>query len=395
MNRDCLFPFSHLYIEPRGVVSPCCGFYKKDGDYLIQSAEDLDAWYSNPELEDIRNHFRTHRDMMNPECGQCINHERFGSESMRTGILDRIGEHKVIEFYKKPKITSMHIKFGNLCNLACRTCSEESSSLLEREFPVTYVTNRNTSGQIRFGDLSWYARPGVFEKLITMTDDLDTFHASGGEPLVNDYFWKFIEHLYETGKSKNIMLALNTNGTVTLKPKQIEMLKGFKSISCFDVSQDATEELAEYIRTRSSWDLWKRNLFQYRDMIRSKMWDLQTQVRIVITISAYNVHKLRPLVDFANENNFEWFYQFVHWPEHLAVDNLNKPAKDFLIEMYEHDSELSFIAEYVKNSQPRELNGLSVTQYMDNRDFKAKELYKNFKSFKEIEPEWYSICQQK
>jgi sulfatase maturation enzyme AslB (radical SAM superfamily) len=398
MTKDCLFPFTHLYIEPKGTVGPCCAMYRKDSNYIIQSAEDLDNWGTHPDLKGIRDHFRTHRDMIEPDCGQCINHERAGVKSMRENMFDRFEPSETNFYYNNPLIRSMHIKFGNLCNLACRTCSEESSSLLEKEFNVEYINDRKVfyaspNKNKRYGDLEWYTRPGVFDKLLELTANIIKLQISGGEPLVNEYFWRLMEHVVTNGYAQNINLGINTNGTVTLKPDQIIMLRSFKSIQ-FDVSQDATEELSEYIRTRGSWDLWVRNMLQYKEMSKQGMINGDTfHHKVGITISVLNVHKLTPLINFVESHGIRWHYQFVHWPAELAVDNLNDQAKDYLRNLYKDDPRMQFVIKYLDDNKPRLL--LETTkQYMDRRDAKALTIYKNFTIFEKLEPTWYKIITQ-
>jgi MoaA/NifB/PqqE/SkfB family radical SAM enzyme len=399
MTKDCLYPFVHLYIEPKGTVGPCCAIYQKESNYLIQSPDDLNSWSNNSNLTEIRNHFRINRDMKSPECGQCINHERdravnfngkYSSPSMRESMFFHTDTDSLDQYYLDPKIKSMHIKFGNLCNLACRTCSEESSNLLQKEFKVVYKINRADLQQgDRFGDLEWYTRPGVFEKLLTYVKDINHFHASGGEPLVNDYFWKFIEYCCNNGYNENIFLGLNTNGTVTLKEKQIKMLQSFKGLN-IDVSQDATGQLAEYIRTRSSWDLWVKNLIQYKEIIKLDDYKSAPRLRVVLTVSILNVHKLDELIDFVTEQDVEWFYQYVYWPQELCISNLNDTARQYLINKYTNHSSLNFIVEYLNSNEKKELKE-STKDYIDRRDAVALPMYKNFKKFKELEPEWYNL----
>jgi organic radical activating enzyme len=401
MTKDCLYPFVHLYIEPKGTVGPCCAIYQQQSEYLIQTPEDLDSWSNNSNLTEIRNHFRINRDMKSPECGQCINHEKtqvinfnnkagLTSPSMRESMFFHTEPNAVEKYYVDPKIKSMHIKFGNLCNLACRTCSEESSNLLQKEFKIVYKVKKEELNQgDRFGDLEWYTRPGVFDKLLTYAKDINHFHASGGEPLVNEYFWKFVEYCYDNGYNKNIFLGLNTNGTVTLKEKQINMLRSFRGLQ-LDVSQDATGQLAEYIRTRSSWDLWVNNLKQYKEIIKIDNCRSAPRLRVVLTISTLNVHKLDELIEFITDNDVEWFYQYVHWPQELCIDNLNNTARQYLIDKYTNHSSLNFIVEYLNSNEPKDLTE-STKDYIDRRDNVAAPMYKNFKKFKELEPEWYNL----
>lgn len=401
MSSDCLYPFGHLYIEPRGTVSVCCAFHHQNSQYLIQTPEDLDDWASHPELSNIRNHFRNERSMIEDGCGQCIYHERnkeidfnplekyiSSSLSMRETFNEKFTKEEMVDLYVNPKIRSMHIKFGNLCNLACRTCSEESSSLLQKEFGIIYTTQKKVIPIERFGDLQWYEKPGVFEKLLTYAKDLKELHASGGEPLVNEYFWNFAKYCFEKGYSKNIRLGINTNGTVTLKPNQIEILRGFYSVS-FDVSQDAFGELSEYIRTRSVWTNFKKNIEQYKELTKEPLESKEhIRVRMVITISVYNVHKIDELLKYAKDNDYEWFYQFVHFPKELNIANLNEDAKEYIRKKYSNTN-CQFIVDYLNNESPVTLNE-STKSYIDRRDEKAKTLYKNFKMFREIESEWYN-----
>jgi hypothetical protein len=113
-------------------------------------------------------------------------------------------------------------------------------------------------------------------------------------------------------------------------------------------------------------------------------------LRVVLTISILNVHKLDELINFIKENDVGWFYQYVHWPQELCVSNLNNTARQYLIDKYTNHSSLQFIVEYLNSNEPKDLTE-STKDYIDRRDNVAAPMYKNFKKFKELEPEWYNL----
>jgi hypothetical protein len=45
----------------------------------------------------------------------------------------------------------------------------------------------------------------------------------------------------------------------------------------------------------------------------------------------------------------------------------------------------------MNNEKPYNLEKETVKEYIDRRDQKALKLYKNFRVFKELEPEWYNL----
>ena len=121
--------------------------------------------------------------------------------------------------------------------------------------------------------------------------------------------------------------------------------------------------------------MWVNNLKQYKEIIKIDNCRSAPRLRVVLTISILNVHKLDELIEFITENDVEWFYQYVYWPQELCIANLNDTARQYLIDKYTNHSSLNFIVEYLNTNEPKVLTE-STKDYIDRRDNIAAPMYK-------------------
>jgi len=82
----------------------------------------------------------------------------------------------------------------------------------------------------------------------------------GGEPLMYDIHWKVMQYLVGSGHSKNVTVRYNTNlSRLTYKGTNLyDLLPHFKHVNMC-CSQDATGEVAEYVRSGLKWSEWLQN----------------------------------------------------------------------------------------------------------------------------------------
>jgi hypothetical protein len=76
---------------------------------------------------------------------------------------------------------------------------------------------------------------------------------TGGEPMINPEFIKFIDAICEQGSPENISLEIYTNCSYIPSPKLLENLVKFKNIQ-LNLSIDAFGNVNDYIRYGSSWE---------------------------------------------------------------------------------------------------------------------------------------------
>jgi len=83
----------------------------------------------------------------------------------------------------------------------------------------------------------------------------------------------------------------------------------------------------------------------------------------------------------------------VWYPQELCISNLNDDAKNYLLNIYEQYPQYKdkLWTAYNMINSPRET--YDIKGYIDNLDKRAKKsgMYPNYKSFSEVEPDWYNL----
>jgi hypothetical protein len=274
----CILPWMHVQYKPSGQSKPCCRYdnNKEDRDYqeYLKNPEERQDNLSELFLDRAKNlviqkstieetfnstywdKARTLTQENKPisGCYKCYAEEQVPGEvsvSMRLGsnIMYNNGYlHKKPNF-AKPSLEFLEVGFGNYCNLACLSCNSSLST--------TWYDNEV--------ELNEVASPGikrmVFPKLDNIRFDLnkETLESlklvkfTGGEPMINPEFIKFIDLICEKGHPENISLEIYTNCSYIPAPKLLANLVKFKNIQ-LNLSIDAYGVTNDYVRYGSKWD---------------------------------------------------------------------------------------------------------------------------------------------
>ena len=272
----CVLPWMHIQYKPTGQAKPCCRYdnIKENKDYdaslensnhvvnlselfqerakelVIQNASMEDAFYSN--------YWNTARNLTVENkpisgCHKCYKEEQVSGEvatSMRLGSSVLYNEgylHKKPKF-EQPIIEFLEVGFGNYCNLACLTCNSTlSTTWHDDEVKLNEIADKPLQRMIfpKLDNLK-------FEPNEQTLKTLRLIKFTGGEPMINPEFIKFIDLICEKGFPGNISLEIYTNCSYIPSPKLLENLKKFKSIQ-LNLSIDAHGPTNDYIRYGSKW----------------------------------------------------------------------------------------------------------------------------------------------
>lgn len=234
----CIYPFiQKMTFDER---LPCCF-----------SVGHLDSKTRNfPSLDQLR------EQMLRGEknatvCSYCYEQEEMGYVSERMiGTKDWSLKYKIYTIEDLERATENYpmmysAEIGNTCNLMCRTCSPEVSSLIEKE---------NQTIKLYDYDPRFIPPNGLNQIDINKARRV---YISGGEPMAVDDTVEFLEKLVNNGKT-DIELHFNTNATI-LTERFKKLIKNFKDVK-FTVSIDSFDQKNTYIRWPSSWTKIVKNL---------------------------------------------------------------------------------------------------------------------------------------
>ena len=134
MSTDnfCILPWVHMYVNPDGNVLPCCiGDWKRPlGNTQTNTIEQI--WNSYP-YKKLRKALLEGKKPI--ECNACWKHESSGVSSFRQENNKKFEKHLGIRNHTKAdgtldimKLLYFDVRWSNICNFKCRTCSATYSS---------------------------------------------------------------------------------------------------------------------------------------------------------------------------------------------------------------------------------------------------------------------------
>ena len=267
----CILPWMHIQYKPSGQSKLCCRydtvhdikeyeagitgnladfvpirFKQKISDNTMESSFFGDYWNEARRL--------TEKNSPISGCHKCYKEEQGKGEvsvSMRLGssILYNNGLlHKKPKF-ENPIIEFLEVGFGNYCNLACLSCNSTLST--------TWHDDEVQFNEKVSNNLKRYVSPKLdnlkFEPNDETLKSLRIIKFTGGEPMINPEFTKFIELICDRGFPENISLEIYTNCSYIPSPKLLSNLTKFKNIQ-LNLSIDAYGAVNDYIRYGSRWE---------------------------------------------------------------------------------------------------------------------------------------------
>jgi MoaA/NifB/PqqE/SkfB family radical SAM enzyme len=263
----CILPWMNISVDPDGYVKPCCVSTQRLPYNLGHNT--LAEIVNSPEMVQLR------QDMIDgvlvPGCNECYQQEQYGGKSLRQVHTDAWQFIPSVKHKLDNPTTEIHIgveyfdlRFGNMCNLQCRSCTPSNSSQLAKEFkqlniPVEVQDNIN----------DWYQTDRFIENIKSQLDNIKVLYITGGEPTIIEKNFEILEYLISEGKSQDIILQLNTNLT-NIKPRFLDLLSKFKYVILF-VSIDGIGSVQEYLRYPSKWTQIDKNLRTLLDLKSDNM----------------------------------------------------------------------------------------------------------------------------
>ena len=133
----------------------------------------------------------------------------------------------------------------------------------------------------------------------------------GGEPLLIKEVRDIMRYIVSKGRSRDITLALVTNGTV-VGDEWSELAIQFKSL-IITVSLDGYGELNSYIRHPSEWETIKSNITRLQEIPNA-------YVCVNMTVQVYNMLRITELIDFCEQAGLDMRFYPLFSPHHLSCN---------------------------------------------------------------------------
>jgi hypothetical protein len=235
----------------------------------------LDEHWNSEHMKSVRRRMMAGETL--PECEVC-NDKLLNTDVYRSYFNQLFGdkylqarEHTDATGYTTMKPVSWDYRFSNLCNFKCRMCGDMLSSAWEseqRQHAMIDFTNPKNN----------WMRPEVKEQIEQFQDTqieqefadaveqhrVEEVYWVGGEPLMYEQHWRYMQRIIELGDGPNVYARYNTN----LSRISYRGVNLFSDILCrlrdwqICASIDGTGRIGEYIRSGLDFDQWLANIRQ-------------------------------------------------------------------------------------------------------------------------------------
>lgn len=318
MTWQCAAIDHGITIFPNGKIGPCCQI---SADYLKPMSE----------INNDQRFIDLKTDTPPVACHSCISAEHNKLSSYRNFFNSLDSGQSGLQF--------VDIRHTNHCNLKCRYCGPHFSSQWAKEL--------NHPVEIQKQSISQF-------KDILLADSVHWMYFTGGEPMIIDDHWSFLEELIHKNQANNIALLYNTNLT-TLKYKDkniIDIWKNFKSVK-IQCSIDAIGLPLEYIRSGSSWPRIKINL---EELQKCSAEFPKIQIIMAPVLSILNLWFVEELFKYAEQQKILIMPTLLTGPDYLALDVIPNELTELALEHadrlapYINSPLLNIIQDKIKNN---------------------------------------------
>lgn len=312
----CPLPWINISSDTDGSARLCCisdRYIKKENGEVYNLGHDTVADIINSaDYKNIR------QDMINGKlvngCERCYNAEKNNGKSYRKQYITS-WEHdenfikkynqSLVEDAIDPTVEYYDLRFGNLCNLACRSCYSGASSQFDKELRNIQHTSIQKFHSVNDKDLnSWYETEMFSHNINSQLANMKEYYVTGGEPTLIEKNYEILTNLIQTGHSKHCKLKLNTNLTNT-KKDFYSLLKHFKQVVLM-ASIDGYADMQEYLRYPSNWKQISSNLERLLKLELDNMILLVTPV-----IQKTNIGYITELFEYIEEYNRQYKKQVI------------------------------------------------------------------------------------
>lgn len=329
----CMAPWVHVHLSPNGNLFPCCRSNPMVPFGKVSSGRDLVQAWNSPAIRALR--LRMLQGQNTKTCEACYETEASGAASLRTDFNQRFSHHlkaasetQADGSIKKTNFVYMDLRFSNLCNLKCRTCTPDLSTGWSEDAKNLQLKGGDIGLQKIFSDLE--EMKGEISKHLL---SLEKIYFAGGEPLLMKEHDSILR-LLDSAKRYDIELGYNSNFSTQIAGSEElhKIWSKFKNVTV-GASIDAIGEKAELLRKGSSWDLIKKNRQILLKNAPSVKFHINFTLGALNLFEAPKVHKEFLKEQMILPDNFN--FNYVSFPSYYSVEAVPAEVRQRAIESFE------------------------------------------------------------
>ena len=319
----CMAPWTHTYLSPQTERRLCCAsresaqsfeqYIDTDSGTGQYNPLTLDEWWNGEHIRRIRRQMMAGE--LPPECEVCD--KKLLNTDVYRDYFWHLFKHKYEDIwthtdatgYTDLPVVSWDYRFSNLCNFKCRTCGDMLSSAWESEQRQHNMINWDNPKN------NWM-RPEIKSNIIAFQQStveeefslaveqhrVEEISWVGGEPLMYEQHWRYMNRIVELGDGPLLYARYNTNLS-RVQYRGIDLYKDIlNKIRDWQIcaSLDGTGAVGEYIRTGLRYQDWLDNFRRGVEVAR-----YPRQMRIDFTLTLPGLFEVEHIQQFADELGVE------------------------------------------------------------------------------------------
>jgi hypothetical protein len=346
----CHAPWYELQIYWDGSLGFCCQedhkIYPLDQSSIYNvSRMSIREWFDSEPMRQARMSMFGHSE--NSICRKCYNEEAHGSTSRRhkcnqksviftrTAFHDSYQQspgHGKFEYSRSHNGAydgmpiDLHIDLGNYCNLACKMCRPQASSVIASQYVKWGIP-----GAADYVGTDWTRDLVVWQRVLAelaSIKNLKNVHFMGGETLITRKFEEFVDYMLSQGRL-DLCFSFVTNAT-TFNQSLLDKLQRFQRVGV-EVSCETLDQRNSYQRQGTDQQTVQENIQRY--MAYCNGTDRTLTIRSAI--SALTIGSYHGLLEFCFRNKILIKSLIVTRPHYLDVRILPRAIRDDYLRLFQ------------------------------------------------------------
>jgi len=315
----CMAPWTHTYLSPQTERRLCCASREPaqnfeqyidtksgTGKYIPIT---LEEHWNSEHMKSVRRRMMAGETL--PECEVC--NDKLLNTSVYRSYFNSLFGHKYLQAvetsdetgYTTMKPISWDYRFNNLCNFKCRMCGDMLSSSWETEERQHEMINwhnpkNNWMRPEVKKQIELFQSTQIEQEFAQAVEDhrVEEVYWVGGEPLMYEQHWKYMQRIIELGDGGNVYARYNTNlSRINYRGCDLfsDILSGLRDWQIC-ASIDGTGAIGEYVRTGLKYQEWLENFKRGVSGATHRR-----QMRIDFTLTLPGMFEVVPIIKLARE----------------------------------------------------------------------------------------------
>jgi len=309
----CMAPWTHTYLSPQTERRLCCASREPAQNFrqYIDTSDGtneyvpstLEEWWNGDHIRRVRRQMLAGE--LPPECEVCD--KKLLNTDVYRDYFWHLFKHKYDDIarttddtgYTSMQPVSWDYRFTNLCNFKCRMCGPMLSSSWEAEARMDGKIEPWMETSVKQA-IEKFQKDTVEQEFACAVEEhrVEEIYWVGGEPLMYEQHWRYMQRIIELGDGPNVYARYNTNlsrvnfNSCNLFSDILQNIRDWQICA----SLDGVGEVGEYIRTGLNYNKFIDNFKQGLEHSKHRR-----QMRLDFTLTTPGLTQILPIQTLAHE----------------------------------------------------------------------------------------------